>query len=124
MHKRLNRLLWCLDLSPTGERKRQRGYSIDTRCSCGQDAPTRTHILLQCPELAPERARTWHHIRATVRQQFTSATTATAIERQTVDEVRDEILAWLQGPNAAEDEVPANLELAEDLLCGLWQVSV
>jgi hypothetical protein len=30
----------------------------------------------------------------------------------------------LKGEDDADDNVPENLELAEDMLCGLWRVAV
>ena len=110
---RLNRLLWCLDLAPTGERKRQKGYNIDTRCACGHEAPSRTHLLMQCPAIEEERSKMWKQIRDEVDIQFAEID-ATQQEKRILDEIRAELLTWMAGENGERDETPGDTQL-----CGL-----
>lgn len=113
---RLTKLLWVLDQAPTSQRKTQRGYEEVDACACGQERPDRTHVLLDC-ELTKVHLEPLRH---EITRAFTAiAVTASRQERVVIEEIRQEVLAWLSGGITDEER-----DVAEDFLCGLWSARV
>ena len=116
---KLNRLLWCLDLAPTGYRKRQRGYDGQHQCSCGEEAPSRRHILLDC--IGNNSIQRLQDLRECARTVFENVNVDGGDERDVVINISNQIDDWIGGAkDHAEGENAESKDVVEDLQCGLW----
>lgn len=122
LQQRLNRLSYIMDWAPTGEWKHKKGYGGEHKCVCGELNPSRKHILTECTKIRSDKEDA----------DLLESISERGAGNRVLKTLRKHIRTWI--PWSKEKRFvpgrqmvldwPEIEEVAEDLMCGCWNMKV